>query len=190
MAASGEPKRPTAFDLDARYGELGMVPNDGRISTEFSFTEYVPELGGWVNIPTLVKGQKDIERMLSTGDITNENAQIAIDRAIERKRSGAMLPAYRSLDEAVEAAKSRTEEEKMRPYGGLRARVNKVRPASTGTIEAPAAPWLVDAANYMRRLELPIVGRPLEGLADWAEGAAYQDPDRLKRAAIGALDLM
>jgi hypothetical protein len=67
---------------------------------------------------------------------------------------------------------------------------DSARASSLGTIEAAKAPWLSEAANYMEMLELPIVGRPLQGIADWARGAAYQDPDRLKRAAIGALDLI
>jgi hypothetical protein len=46
------------------------------------------------------------------------------------------------------------------------------------------------AADYMERLELPAIGKPLEGLSQWARGVAYDDPDKLKRAAVGALDIM
>ena len=57
---------------DARYGELGQIKNpDGSISTEYSITEYVPELGGYVNIPTLVKGQKKFKEMLKSIFITS-----------------------------------------------------------------------------------------------------------------------
>jgi len=66
----------------------------------------------------------------------------------------------------------------------------QARPMSTGTMEAARAPWLSQAANQMERLEVPILGRPLQGLANWARGAAYDDPDKLERAAIGALDLL
>ena len=101
---------------DARYGELGMIQNeDGSVSTEFSITKEIPELGGWVNIPTLVKGQEDLS-FLETGELTEENERIAIDRARERVASGAQLPYYNTPDEAVEAAENRSEDEKMEPY--------------------------------------------------------------------------
>jgi len=101
---------------DARYGELGMIENeDGSVSTEFSITTEIPELGGWVNIPTLVQGQDDLA-FLETGELSEENERIAIDRARERVASGARLPAYNTPDEAVEAAENRSEDEKMEPY--------------------------------------------------------------------------
>ena len=101
---------------DARYGELGMIENeDGSFSTEFSITKEIPELGGWVNIPTLVQGQDDLA-FLETGELTEENERIAIDRARERVASGATLPYFNTPDEAVEAAESRSEDEKMEPY--------------------------------------------------------------------------
>lgn len=101
---------------DARYGELGMIQNeDGSVSTEFSITKEIPELGGWVNIPTLVEGQEDLS-FLETGELTEENERIAIDRARERVASGAQLPYYNTPDEAVEAAENRSEDEKMEPY--------------------------------------------------------------------------
>lgn len=101
---------------DARYGELGMIQNeDGSVSTEFSITKELPELGGWVNIPTLVEGQEDL-LFLETGELTEENERIAIDRARERVASGAQLPAYDRLEDAIEAAENRSEDEKMEPY--------------------------------------------------------------------------
>ena len=101
---------------DAQFGELGRIENaDGSTSTEFSITENIPELGGWVNIPTLVKGQTDTS-FLSSGDLTDEQRGIAIKRAKGRVGAGASLPSYKSLDEAMKAAESRTEEEKLRPY--------------------------------------------------------------------------
>jgi len=40
---------------DARFGELGMIHNpSGEISTEFSITENIPELGGWVGEYTII----------------------------------------------------------------------------------------------------------------------------------------
>lgn len=73
---------------------------------------------------------------------------------------------------------------------GLQSPDSKAAPSSTGTIEAAKAPWLQAAADYMDQVELPVIGNPFEGLSAWARGAAYQDDDRLERAAIGALDLM
>ena len=108
---------PEPVLLDARFGELGKIENpDGSISTEFSITEFIPELGGFVNIPTLVRGQKDVRSMLDTGDITDEQFNIAVLRAIERVSKGAALPSFKTVEEAVEAAKSRPEAEKMRPF--------------------------------------------------------------------------
>ena len=101
---------------DARFGELGQIENtDGSISTEFSITENVPALGGWVNIPTLVKGQTDIS-FLEGGKLSGEQVDIAVNRAIERVKAGAALPSFSSLEEAVSAAENRTEAEKMKPF--------------------------------------------------------------------------
>lgn len=66
----------------------------------------------------------------------------------------------------------------------------QARAASTGTIQAANSPGFQTAADYMEKLELPIVGKPLQGLSDWARGVAYGDDDKLKRAAVGALDIM
>lgn len=65
-------------------------------------------------------------------------------------------------------------------------------PASTGTMEAQPVPAFGQAANYLDSVELPAIGRPFEGVAEWARGVGYQDSywNRLKRAAKGALDLM
>jgi hypothetical protein len=41
---------------------------------------------------------------------------IAIRRAIERTKNGAKLPSFGSIDEALNAASSRTDEEKYKPY--------------------------------------------------------------------------
>jgi len=108
---------------DARFGELGKIPNRGRVSTEFSITEFVPELGGWVNIPTLVRGQEDINGLLKSGRPTRKQSQIAINRAIERVKGGAKLPSFKSVEAAVSVAQglsvvpaSRRETEKLRPF--------------------------------------------------------------------------
>ncbi|MCP4928975.1 MAG: hypothetical protein GY918_07975 [Gammaproteobacteria bacterium] len=121
MGASDESEagatQSSLIDSDARYGELGEIKNpDGTTSTEFSITEYIPELGGWVNIPTLVKGQVGVRGLLDGEKITREQMGIAIRRAIERTKNGAKLPSFGSIDEALNAASSRTDEEKYKPY--------------------------------------------------------------------------
>ena len=109
---------PEYIRADARYGELGKINNkNGSISTEYSITENIPELGGWVNIPTLVEGQDDLA-FLETGKLTSENVKKAISRAIKRKSEGAILPAYKSLEDAVSAAEGRTYNDKLKPWKG------------------------------------------------------------------------
>ena len=101
---------------DARYGELGIIHNEeGGAFTEFSITEEISDLGGFVNIPVMVKGQEDLS-FIETGELSEENIGIAIARAKERVASGAALPAYRTHNEAIEAAENRTQDEKMEPY--------------------------------------------------------------------------
>lgn len=107
---------PKAIKTDARFGELGAIRNaNGTTSTEMSITENVPELGGWVNIPTLVKGQTDIS-FLEGAPMTKEQRLIAIRRAIQRKNAGATLPTFNSVEEAVSAAEGRSEAEKSIPF--------------------------------------------------------------------------
>jgi len=65
------PPLKSLLQTDARFGELGEISNpQGGISTEYSITEHIPELGGWVNIPSLVQGQVDVEGLLSGNKIT------------------------------------------------------------------------------------------------------------------------
>ena len=107
---------PEYIKSDARFGELGKVTNQNRsISTEYSVTENIPELGGWVNMPTLVEGQKDLS-FLESGQLTDENIDHAISRAIERKAEGAILPSYQTQEEAVYHAENRKDEDKLKPW--------------------------------------------------------------------------
>lgn len=107
---------PQLIKDDARFGELGMIPNpDGRISTEFSVTEFVPELGGWVNIPSLVQGQTNVPELLK-GNVTEQHVNRAIRRAMMRVKEGAKLPSFKTLDEALKVAQGRSIEEKNRPF--------------------------------------------------------------------------
>lgn len=64
------------------------------------------------------------------------------------------------------------------------------RADSKGTIQGANVPELQQAADILEKLELPVIGKPFQGLADWARGAAYNDKDKLKRALVAALDLI
>ena len=72
----------------------------------------------------------------------------------------------------------------------LAAGTSSAKAASQGTIQAASVPELQQAAEVLEMLELPVIGKPFQGLADWARGAAYNDKDKLKRALTAALDLI
>ena len=97
---------------DARKGELGKVYTDNGIVTEYSITVYDEKLGGYVNIPTMVLGQKDVPGMIHSETVTDEQAKIALARAKERVANGSELPAYKTEKEAIAAAEKRTDKEK------------------------------------------------------------------------------
>ena len=104
---------------DARRGELGTLRDQrGNLNSEISITEMVPELGGAVNIPTLVPGQVDVEGLQSSMRPTDEQAHIAITRALSRVQAGAYLPSYPSIEEAERVAQTRQASEKT-PYPRL-----------------------------------------------------------------------
>lgn len=106
-----------AVASDARYGELGIIDRpDGSHSTELSITVEDEELGGWVNIPLLVKGQSNVEALTSGAKATPEQQAIAVRRARERVKGGAALPAYASLEDAEAQAVARDEWTKNKPY--------------------------------------------------------------------------
>lgn len=97
---------------DARRGELGVLRGqDGRNMTEYSVT--VKDGSRYVNIPTLVKGQVDVESILAGKKPTQQQVEIALRRAKERQQAGATLPTYQTEPEALRAAETRTEQEKM-----------------------------------------------------------------------------
>jgi hypothetical protein len=104
----GEPDPAT----DARFGELGMLKRpDGDVSTEISITVTDPRLNGGqpTNIPTLVKGQKNVDALLSGKDPTPQQQELAIRRAVQRQNGGAYLPGFKSIPEAVSAAEARSQ---------------------------------------------------------------------------------
>lgn len=103
---------PLTVPQDARRGELGVLKNpDGSVSTEISTTVTDPSLndGKATNIPLLVKGQIDVEKLQAGGEPTAQQQEIAIRRAADRVKDGAKLPSFGSIDEAVAAAKARSD---------------------------------------------------------------------------------
>ncbi len=111
VGKGGEPKfvlpTPEQQQKNALTGELGQVKN----SSEISITVTDSRLNGGkpTNIPTLVKGQINIDRLTETLEPTEEQQEVAIKRAAERVAAGATLPSYASIDEAVNAAVARSD---------------------------------------------------------------------------------
>ncbi len=148
------------------FGEISRP--DGGFSTELSIGIDFGE--GEMDIPLLTPNQstRDIDALIAGEEPTRE----MIDRAVNHARSRIA--------------------NKQSPFAGDQDNPTdyKAPPLGLGTIEAAKYPMMQQAADYIEKVEVPILGKPLQGLSDWARGAAYQDPGRLKRAAIGALDLI
>jgi hypothetical protein len=103
---------------DARRGELGYLKDtQGNYNTEISSTINDPRLnqGMATNIPMLVQGQIGIPDLQLMKRPTDEQYNIAVQRAIDRQKSGGMLPSYQSLEEAIKAAEERPVSSK-KPY--------------------------------------------------------------------------
>lgn len=101
----------------ALSGELGTLRGEsGTVSTEISVTVTDPRLndGKPTNIPTLVAGQVDVQGLVDSGQPTDEQVGIAIDRAIERQKGGALLPFFQNIEQAERAAIRRHENEARR----------------------------------------------------------------------------
>lgn len=115
MANMPDPMMPQPVEEptgSALGGELGSLPNTmGGMSTELSITVTDPRLNGGrpTNIPSLVRGQVGVESLLRGEDMTIEQHDIAIQRAMERVAAGQFLPSYNSIEEAVQAARSRSD---------------------------------------------------------------------------------
>ena len=105
-AAAG---RPAA--TSAQGGELGTLTRpDGGESTELSVTVTDERLNGGkpTNIPLLVRGQTDVDALLSGREATEAQLEHAIKRAEQRVRGGGDLPGYETVEEAVQAARQRS----------------------------------------------------------------------------------
>ena len=97
----------------ALTGELGILKRpDGRVSTELSITVNDPRLNNSraTNIPLLVKGQVDVDKLLreQNPSPSKQQVEIAIKRAAERV-AAEDLPSYDSIEAAEIAAKARSE---------------------------------------------------------------------------------
>jgi len=103
----GQPLAPSALT-----GELGTLRRpDGGFSTELSITITDPRInnGQPTNIPTLIRGQVDVDALLAGSPVTRQQQEITIRRAVERVEAGAALPYYDTIAEAVQAAQSRSD---------------------------------------------------------------------------------
>lgn len=98
---------------DVRTGELGILQRPGGgISTELSITITEPDInqGKPTNIPLLVKGQTNIDSLLSGEPETDKQIGIAIGRARERVSKGGNLPFFESIEQAESEARKRSKE--------------------------------------------------------------------------------
>lgn len=105
-----------AAPLSALEGELGQrlatTDGSGKFASEMSITVDDPRLnnGRWTNIPLLVFGQKDVDKLLAGEHWTPEQQEIAILRAWARVNGGhAELPSHDSLKDAKTAAGLRSD---------------------------------------------------------------------------------
>lgn len=112
MTAVARIPETAPIGADARKGELGTLHNpDGSISTEISITVTDPGINGGkpTNIPLLVKGQTGVDRLQAGDGPTDEQQQIAIQRAQARVKDGGSLPSFETIEEATAAAQGRSD---------------------------------------------------------------------------------
>ena len=114
-------------------GELGKLkrPRGGH-STEASITIRNPELNNnrWTNIPTLVLGQINVDKILEGDDpkVSLRQKEIAVKRAKERQKAGAEYPSYDTMAKAVHAAIGRSQgKDIVRRHGGHIRAARKTR---------------------------------------------------------------
>lgn len=95
---------------DAHQGELGVIvhPDGKTISTEVSTTIQL-DPNTWVNIPLLVKGQSmDAVTRILQGKPKPEDYDVAVNRFVERTKSGLGYTGFPTLQEAIAAAEGRS----------------------------------------------------------------------------------
>lgn len=81
-------------DPTALAGELGAIPSrHGGYHTELSLT-FPDGEGRWFNAPSLVAGQQDVGALTRGEPLTDQQADIARARALEREAAGAALPRH------------------------------------------------------------------------------------------------
>jgi len=136
-----KPAEPTVTpqgEITPLSGELGTLQRpDGGVSTEISVTVTDKRLnnGRPTNIPLLVKGQINVGDLLADKHWTREQENIAIERAAQRVKEGASLPAYETIDEAVSAAIARHKQEERRvttPQGEIAAEKARAETLKSG----------------------------------------------------------
>jgi hypothetical protein len=114
-------------------GELGKLKRPrGGYSTEASITIRHPELNNnrWTNIPSLVLGQINVDRILEGDDpkVSPRQKKIAIKRALERQKAGAEYRSYDTVEKAVQAAIRRSKgKDIVRRHGGHIRAARKTR---------------------------------------------------------------
>ncbi len=157
-------------DPSALTGELGIIPRpDGGRSTEISITVPAPRLNGGkpTNIPTLVRGPQDVEALVRTMRPSPEQEEIAIQRAVERQSNGAALPSYSTIEEAVAAARSRSDQ------GGS---TNKFQGGGTQRLDLSRGA-IADQSQAIQTKPHKIVAIDLDGtLADAGPGGSLGAP--------------
>ena len=156
---------PAAAD-DPLTGELGVLDRpDGGQSSEISITVTDPRLndGRPTNIPLLVEGQTDIDKLLAGAPPTPTQQEFAMQRALVRSQR-APLPSYDTIEQAVEAAKARSQAGGSRqkfqpppPGPGSRA-PETPGPRTLAGVAGPGAPptgGSMPLADFLARLASP-----------------------------------
>jgi GNAT superfamily N-acetyltransferase/predicted RNA methylase len=180
-ALAPAPAPPSALD-----GELGRLDRpDGQQSTEISITVTDPELnqGAPTNIPSLVRGQVDVDALLRGEQVSPKQQRIAIERAKARQAEGAELPAFESIPAAELAARARSDAKQPTPPDAASRGVQPPSTEGLTGLELPGAPGTPQAQLTGANLEPAIQGgQALEAIARFARGGDQPDERVARRA--------
>lgn len=100
----------TATGMMSQFGRPLFTDEQGNFVSEKSITEYVPELGGWANIPTVYDGQI-VDPQTAVEIIKRNNG---IDPV-----SGLPVDVYADKDIAIDSAAARSEMLDSDPFGNM-----------------------------------------------------------------------
>lgn len=159
---------------DPTSGELGILKNsDGSHSTEVSIT--IEKDGRFFNIPTMVKGQINPEKIANGEPINAEQERIAFERFAERGGFKSDK-GFDSLDLAIQAAKLRSE------AGGSTGKfsslpANQETSGLAGKIDSGLMTVLEPAAT----IGSSAIAEPLAGLFGLFDAAINGDKSATKR---------